>query len=112
MVDASKLDIINLKFLLLCFKAMFGLKIKFEKTKVVVMDYPHEEQQRTAENLNCKLFLFPISYLGIPITDMRILMQGFNLVVVRVKVKAEPLSGRFTSNGRKIMLIFLASPCI
>jgi hypothetical protein len=39
MVEGSKLDIANLKFLLLFFEAMSSLKINFDKREVVVMGY-------------------------------------------------------------------------
>jgi hypothetical protein len=39
MVEGSELDIVNLKFLLLCFETMSGLKINFDKSEVVVMGY-------------------------------------------------------------------------
>ncbi|KAE8821571.1 ABC transporter G family member 37 [Hordeum vulgare] len=37
MVEGSAADISNLKFLLLCFQQMSSLKIKFDKSKVMVM---------------------------------------------------------------------------
>ena len=64
MVEGSELDIINLKFLLLCFEAMSGLKINFDKSEVVILGYSAEDQQRIADNLNCKLATFPVTYLG------------------------------------------------
>jgi hypothetical protein len=39
MVEGSDLDIVNLKFLLLSFEAMSGLKINFNKSEVVVLGY-------------------------------------------------------------------------
>lgn len=44
MVERSELDIINLKFLLLLFEAMPGLKINFDKSEVVVMGYADRGQ--------------------------------------------------------------------
>ena len=105
MVEGSDLDIINLKFLLLCFEAMSGLKINFDKSEVVVLGYPPEEQRRIADNLNCRLSTFPVSYLGMPIRDSRILIRDLEPLVGRVKAKSEPWQGRFTSKGSKTILI-------
>ena len=44
MVGWSDLDIVNLKFLLLFFEAMSGLKINFDKSEVLVLGYPAEDQ--------------------------------------------------------------------
>ena len=105
MVEGSKLDIINLKFLLLCLEAMTGLKINFDKSEVVILGYPPEEQQRITDNLNCRLAAFPVTYLGMPIRDSRILIKDLNPLVERVKSKSEPWQGRFTSKANKTILI-------
>jgi hypothetical protein len=39
MVVGSELDIIYLKFLLLCFEEMSGLRINFDKSEVVILGY-------------------------------------------------------------------------
>ena len=66
MVQGSDLDIRNLKFLLLCFEAMSGLKINFNKSEVMVLGFDDVDRQRIADNLNCNLAEFPITYLGFP----------------------------------------------
>src|SRR3954447_14908770 len=69
MVEGSDLDIANLKFLLLCFEAMSGLKINFDKSEVVVLGYSAADRQRIAGNLSCTVTSFPVTYLGMPIRD-------------------------------------------
>jgi hypothetical protein len=105
MFEGSDLDIQNTKFLLLCFEAMSGLKINFDKSEVVVLGYPPETQQRIADNLNCRLATFPVNYLGVPVRDSRILIRDLAPLVGRVRAKAEPWCGRFTSKGSKTVLI-------
>ena len=51
--------IANLKFLLLCFEDMSGLKINFHKSETYVLDQPLHEQRRITNMLNCKLGLSP-----------------------------------------------------
>ncbi|KAE8800176.1 retrotransposon unclassified [Hordeum vulgare] len=98
-------DIAHLKFLLLCFEEMSGLKINFDKSEVVVLGFSEEEQLRIADNLNCRLASFPVSYLGMPLAESRILVSGFDPLVSRVASRAEPWCGRFTSKGSKTILI-------
>ena len=43
MVEGSEHDIINLNFLLLCFEAMSGPKINFDKSEVVILGYSAED---------------------------------------------------------------------
>src|SRR3990170_7970723 len=64
MVEGSTTDITNLKFLLLCFQQMSGLRINFDKSEVMVLGYSPEESQLIADRLNCQLGSFPTSYLG------------------------------------------------
>jgi hypothetical protein len=105
MVEGSELDIANLKFLLLCFETMSGLKINFDKSEVVILGYSPKDQQQIADSLNCRLTSFPVSYLGMPIWDSRILIKDLDPLVERVKSKAEPWRGKFTSKGSKTILI-------
>ncbi|KAE8808683.1 hypothetical protein D1007_14760 [Hordeum vulgare] len=105
MVEGSDLDLVNLKFLLLCFEDMSGLKINFDKSEVIVMGYPEAEKRRIADNLNCRLGTFPVEYLGMPLSDSKVLMSAFDPLVGRVGACAEPWCGRFTSEGSKTILI-------
>ena len=44
MVEGSESDISNLKFLLLCFQQMSGLRINFDKSEVMVLGYARDER--------------------------------------------------------------------
>ncbi|KAE8781931.1 ABC transporter G family member 37 [Hordeum vulgare] len=90
MVEGSDSDIAHLKFLLLCFEEMSRIKINIDKSEVVVLGYSKAEQHRIADNLNCRLSSFPVSYLGMPLAESRILLSGFDPLVERVASRAEP----------------------
>ena len=81
MVEGLDSDIVNLKFLLLYFEEMSGLKVNFDKSEVVVLGYSEAEQLRIADNLNCRLASFPISYLGMPLAESGTLVIGYDLLV-------------------------------
>jgi hypothetical protein len=84
---------------------MSGLRTNFNKSEVLILGYSSEDQQRIADNLNCRLSSFPMTYLGMPIRDTRILIKDVEPLVGRVRTKAEPWRGRFTSKGSKSVLI-------
>ncbi|KAE8816186.1 hypothetical protein D1007_06305 [Hordeum vulgare] len=67
--------------------------------------YSEAEHHRIADNLNFKLAAFPISYLGMPLAESKILVSGFDPLVGRVASRAKPWCGRFTSKGSKSILI-------
>jgi hypothetical protein len=58
LIKPSDLGIANLKFILLCFENMYGLKINFDKREVVVMRVKPHEQCKVANMLNFKLVKF------------------------------------------------------
>jgi hypothetical protein len=49
----SEMD--NLKFLLMCFDAMSGLKINFDKSEAMIVGCKLEDQLRVAHMMNYKL---------------------------------------------------------
>jgi hypothetical protein len=54
MIQNTDLSLINLKFILLCFELLSGMKINFHKSEVIVMGCDREEQARVARLLNYK----------------------------------------------------------
>lgn len=70
MVELNEHSITNLKFLLLCFEALSGLKINFSKSEVLVTGVPTSEAVRVSQLLNCQLGTFPFKYLGLPIAPL------------------------------------------
>jgi hypothetical protein len=55
------IEIVEVKFLLLCFESMSELHINFHKTEVMVLGTKAVEQQRRANMLNCKQGTFPFT---------------------------------------------------
>lgn len=90
MVKGTSLDIINLKFLLICFQEMSGLMINFAKSEVMLMGYSDQESSEIPNLLNWKLGSFPISYLGLPVSDTLIHMRELRLVVEKVEHRVDP----------------------
>ena len=54
LIQTDDLGIANLKFLLLCFEEMSGLRINFHKSEVLTLGCDGEESRRIANMLNCK----------------------------------------------------------
>jgi hypothetical protein len=104
LIQNSEENIANLKFLLMCFEDMSGLKINYHKSEVIVMGQPMEEQQRVANKLNCKRGSFPFMYLGLPISDRKLRLEQWLFLVRKLAGRIEPwLSKLLTSGGRLIL---------
>ncbi|KAK1666249.1 hypothetical protein QYE76_054408 [Lolium multiflorum] len=87
LIQNSEENIANLKFLLMCFEDMSGLKINYHKNEVIVMGQPMEEQLRVANKLNCKRGSFPFMYLGLPISDRKLRLEQWLFLVRKLAVE-------------------------
>ena len=104
LIQNEELAIANLKFLLLCFEDMSGLKINFHKSEVFVLEEPLQEQQRIANMFNCKLGEFPFLYLGLPISDRKLTIEQWNYLVAKLADRVEVWTGRLLSSGGRLIL--------
>jgi hypothetical protein len=98
-------DIANLKFILMCFEDMSGLKINYHKSEIFVLGPLSSDRSRIANMLNCKLGVFPFVYLGLPISDRKLSLEEWLYLVIRkLAKKIEPLLGRLLSSGGQLIL--------
>jgi hypothetical protein len=105
LIQYDEEQLINLKFLLLCFDEMSGLKINYLKREVIMLAQPRDVQERVADMLNCKLDAFPFIYLGMPISDKKMTIEQWMFVVLKMAGRIETWLGRFLSLF--IMSLFL-----
>jgi hypothetical protein len=66
MCDVDVNQILNLDHILLCFKAISGLKVNLKKSKLVAVgEVPYIEE--LANILSCNISSLPLRYLGLPL---------------------------------------------
>jgi len=58
----------NVKLLLYMYELMAGLKINFYKSEVLIINDNNNWASVYAEIFNCQTGIFPIKYLGVPIS--------------------------------------------
>ena len=63
---------------------MSGLKINFYKSEVFVFGVDKEEQQHVADSFNCKVGTLPMKYLGIFMSDKKLLASNFEFLPGKV----------------------------
>jgi hypothetical protein len=105
MIQPDDLAIANLKFLLLYFENMSGLRINFHKSEVMVMGTSDLEKQRITNMLNCKQGSFPFTYLGLPISDHAITATDWGPLTTKVAKRADPWTGKFMSSAARLILV-------
>jgi hypothetical protein len=104
LIQGSDEDIANLKFLLMCFEDMSGLKINYHKSEVFVLGQRSNESTSIANKLNCNLGSFPFIYLGLPLSDRKLTLEQWLFLVRKLAGKLEPWVGRLMSSGGRLIL--------
>ena len=68
----SEANFRNLKFILFCYEAMSGMKINYSKSEICTLGLEKADQEKIASFFGCKMGVFPIMYLGMPVSDHKI----------------------------------------
>nr|XP_051201760.1 uncharacterized protein LOC127315299 [Lolium perenne] len=105
MLQPDDLAIANLKYILLCFENMSGLRINFHKSEVMVLGGDETEGTRIANMLNCKRGTFPFTYLGLPVSDRALLASDWGPLTNKVAKRADPWMGKLMSSAARLTLI-------
>jgi hypothetical protein len=84
LLQNTERGIMNLKFILLCFELLSGMKINFHKSEVIVMGVDPVEEARVARVLNCKQGSFPFTYLGFTMSDHKLSISDNEPLVATV----------------------------
>jgi hypothetical protein len=111
MIDPMQLGVENLKFIMLCFENMSGLKINFTKSEALVRGVTIEEQHRTADDLNYKLGACPLRYLGLPVSHKHLSVADWIFLTEKVGHRVDPWQGLFLASAGRLELTnsFLSS---
>jgi hypothetical protein len=104
LLENTDQGLVNLKFLLICFELLSGMKINYHKSEVIVLGVDQQEQARVANLLNCQQGSFPFRYLGFPISDKKLTIADLEPVVATVGKRVEPWQGRFLSSAARLTL--------
>lgn len=72
----------NMKILLHIYEKMSGLKINFDKSKVIMNSMDGEKSSMYANMFNCAIGQWPIKYLGVPVAGSRLLYMQGELILI------------------------------
>ena len=98
------MDIANLKFLLMCFENISGMKINYHKSEVFLLDQQPERCLQVARKLNYKLGNFPFIYFGLPVSNKKLTAEQWLFLVQKLADRVEPWIGRFRFSGGRLIL--------
>lgn len=101
----SEENVITMKFLLYCYEAMSRMRINYQKSEVIVVGRDEEETQRVTDMFNCKPGKLPITYLGLPISDRKLLASELAIPVDKIEKRLAIWKCEFLSYGGRTILI-------
>jgi hypothetical protein len=104
LLDPSDEGILNLKLIKLCFEDMSGLKINLSKSELVVVGKPAAEKVSIGRLLNCKLVDFPITYMGLPVSNKRLRVSDWKFLSGKVGHRVDPWQGMFLASAGRLEL--------
>ena len=88
-LEVNSLIVERLKFLLLGFENLFGLKINFEKSELIPLNLSTQEASLLASQLNCKISTLPITYLGVPLHWKKLVVSDWFPLVDKIEKKLQ-----------------------
>jgi hypothetical protein len=95
----------NLKFILILFEKMSGLKINFHKSEVYCFGNANNNKEAYAEIFTCPIKKLPICYLGVPIDHKTLSKTQWANTEEKFEKKLGVWQGRYLSLGGRLTLI-------
>jgi hypothetical protein len=106
-LEANPYYIEVLKWILVVFEDLFGLKINYDKCEMVILDISSEEGTTLADILGCKLSSLSITYLGVPLHFQKLKAEHWNILIKKIKKKLQGWKGKITLLNYVISVVFL-----
>ena len=97
--------IIVLKWLLLGFENLSGLKINFDKSEMVPLNIGEDQGQALANLLGCKLVNLPIMYLGVPLHWKKLNEVEWLPLIEKIEKRLQTWKGKLMSMGGEVTLL-------
>lgn len=104
-LEADPLVIENLKFLLLGFEEVSGLKINFDKSSMVPLKIPTTLASSLADQLGCSITSLPITYLGVPLHWKTLSVADWNPLINKIEKRLQSWKGSLLSLGGRVTLL-------
>jgi hypothetical protein len=95
----------HVKLLLYFFEQMSGLKINFDKSEIILIGGDNDLAAIYAEIFNCQIGVFPIKYLGVPISASRLHVADWLKLEEKLDKKLDIWQGNSLSIGGRTVLI-------
>jgi hypothetical protein len=95
----------HLKWLLVCFEQLSGMKINYHKNDMIPINLDEEEAQVYAKKFCCKIGTFPFKYLGVPIHYEKLRREDLQPIIDKILGRIQGWKGRLLSYGARLLLL-------
>jgi hypothetical protein len=95
----------HLKWLMLCYENLLGMRINYHKSNMTPIGLEEEEAQQYAKIFCCKIRAFPFRYLGVPLHFDKLRREDIQLVVDVIFKRIRDWSGRLLSYNARLILL-------
>jgi len=101
----------NLKWLLLCYEQMTGMRINFDKSDLLTIGIEEDRVNEYSKIFGCKKGDFPIKYLGVPLHFTNLRKEDLQPIIDKIIKRIAGWKGRLLSYAGRVTLLkaYLAS---
>jgi hypothetical protein len=101
----------HLKWLMMCFEQLPGMKINYHKSDLTPINLDPEDTKKYAQILCCEIGSFPFRYLRVPLNYEKLKREDIQPIVDRILSRISGWKGRLLSYGARHTLLraFVAS---
>jgi hypothetical protein len=95
----------NLKWLLLCYEQMIGMRINFDKSDILAIGVEESRTQNFSKIFCCKVGEFPIKYLGVPLHYTNLRKEDLQPIIDKIIKRIAGWKGRLLSYAGRLTLL-------
>lgn len=95
----------NLKFLLLGFESLSGLKINFDKSAIVPLNINNDIALIFAQQLGCQVTTLPLTYLGAPLHWKKLSTYEWQPLISKIENRLQTWKGSLLSLEGRVTLL-------
>ena len=95
----------NMKWILLCYEQMTGMRINFDKSDLLTIGLEDSRINEYAKIFCCKKGEFPIKYLGVPLHYSNLRKEDLQPIVDKIICRIAGWKGRLLSYAGRLLLL-------
>ena len=103
--EASRDQLLSIRFVLSCFQAFTGLKVNVGKSEIVLVGEVNNLDALANIHLQCRVSSLPMKYLGMPLGTSFKTTSIWNLILEKMEKKLSEWKHLYLCKGGRLMLL-------